>query len=73
MVLYLDQAGIQASTGSACSTGSLDPSHVLLATGRSPDEANASLRLTLGRSTDEAAIKTVLRTLPGVVNRLRTL
>ncbi len=73
LVLYLDNAGILASTGSACSTGNLDPSHVLLALGRTPDEASSSLRLTFGRSTDQAAIEKVLETLPGIVHRLRTL
>jgi len=73
MVLYLDNAGILASTGSACSTGSLDPSHVLLAIGRTPAEANSSLRLTLGRATTEAAIRAVIKTLPEIVHRLRTL
>ncbi len=73
MVLYLDQAGIQASTGSACSTGSLDPSHVLLALGRTPAEANSSLRLTLGRSTMAADIVRVVSALPPIVKRLREL
>jgi cysteine desulfurase len=73
MVLYLDNAGIMASTGSACTTGSLDPSHVLLAIGRTPAEANSSLRLTLGRSTDQAAIDRVVEVLPGIATRLREL
>lgn len=73
LVLYLDKAGIMASTGSACSTGNLDPSHVLLALGRSPEQANSSLRLTLGRSTDEQAIAAVVETLPQVTRRLRQL
>ncbi|MDB5178685.1 MAG: iscS [Patescibacteria group bacterium] len=73
MVLYLDNHGVQASTGSACSTGSLDPSHVLLALGRTPAEANASLRLTLGRATDEAAIDHVVKVLPPIIVRLREL
>ncbi len=73
MVLYLDNAGIMASTGSACSTGNLDPSHVLLALGRTPAEANASLRLTLGRPTDQAAIDTVIKILPPIIQRLREL
>jgi len=71
MVLYLDNAGIQASTGSACSTGNLDPSHVLLAIGRTPAEANASLRLTLGRSTTAKDLDHVANTLPPIVRRLR--
>ncbi|HVQ44227.1 MAG TPA: cysteine desulfurase family protein [Candidatus Saccharimonadia bacterium] len=73
LVLYLDNAGIQASTGSACSTGNLDPSHVLLALGRTPAEANASLRLTLGRSTDANAVAVVAEKLPPIVARLREL
>jgi cysteine desulfurase len=73
MVLYLDNAGIMASTGSACSTGNLDPSHVLLALGRTPAEANASLRLTLGRANDHAAIEYVIKTLPPIIERLRSL
>lgn len=56
-VLYLDNAGVQASTGSACSIGRDEPSHVLLAMGCSPEEANASLRFTLGRQTTDADIK----------------
>lgn len=55
-VLYLDNAGIQASTGSACSIGSDKPSHVLLALGCTPAEANASLRFTLGKQTTQADI-----------------
>ncbi len=73
LVLYLDNAGLQASTGSACSTGNLDPSHVLLALGRTAAEANSSLRFTLGRSTTEAAIKHLLAELPPIVQRLREL
>lgn len=73
LVLYLDNAGVMASTGSACSTGNLDPSHVLLAIGRTPAEANASLRLTLGRSTSQAAINHVIKVLPGIIQRLREL
>jgi cysteine desulfurase len=73
LVLYLDNAGIMASTGSACTTGSLDPSHVLLAIGRTPAEANSSLRLTLGRSTTPAHIDRVVEVLPGIVQRLREL
>ena len=73
LVLYLDNAGIMASTGSACTTGSLDPSHVLLAIGRTPAEANSSLRLTLGRSTGAEAIDRVVELLSGIVARLREL
>ncbi len=73
MVLYLDNAGIQASTGSACSTGNLDPSHVLLAIGRTSAEAQCSLRLTLGRSATSGSIGQVIKVLPGIVKRLREL
>jgi cysteine desulfurase len=73
LVLYLDNAGILASTGSACSTGSLDPSHVLLAIGRSAEQANSSLRLSLGRSTTAPHTEAVLRALPAIVRRLREL
>lgn len=73
LVLYLDNAGIQASTGSACSTGNLDPSHVLLALGRTTAEANSSLRLTLGRSTTSWHIATVVAAIPPIVARLRQL
>jgi len=73
MVLYLDQAGIQASTGSACTIGRLDPSHVLLAMGRSAAEANCSLRLTLGRATNPEAVDQVVGALPPIVARLRDL
>ena len=73
LVLYLDTVGIQASTGSACSTGSLDPSHVLLAIGRSPAEANSSLRLTLGRGTTPAGVEAVIAALPRIAERVRQL
>ncbi|HUD10900.1 MAG TPA: cysteine desulfurase family protein [Candidatus Saccharimonadia bacterium] len=73
LVLYLDQAGIMASTGSACSTADLDPSHVLLAIGRTKSQAQSSLRLSLGRSTDRQAIDHVLKKLPRITERLREL
>lgn len=71
MVLYLDKLGILASTGSACSSGDLDPSHVLLAIGRSSQDANASLRLTLGRTTTAAQTERIAQALPPIVERLR--
>ena len=73
LVLYLDKAGIMASTGSACSSGDLEPSHVLLALGRSTTEADQSLRITLGRSTDKQAIERVISELPTIVKRVREL
>jgi cysteine desulfurase len=70
-VLHLDREGFQVSTGSACTTGNTDPSHVLLAIGRSTTEANASLRLTLGRSTTAHDLDELAKTLPKIVERLR--
>lgn len=72
-VLYLDEAGVQVSTGSACTTGRTEPSHVLLAIGRSKAEANASLRLTLGRSTTATDIEAAIKAINKVVSKLRQL
>jgi cysteine desulfurase len=71
LVLYLDQVGIMASTGSACSSGDDEPSHVLRAIGRGDEEARASLRLSLGRSTTPEQITYVAEQLPPIVARLR--
>ena len=71
VLLWLDLNGIAASSGSACTSGSLDPSHVLLAMGISHEAANGSLRLTLSELTTEAEIDYVLETLPPIVQRLR--
>jgi cysteine desulfurase len=71
LVLYLDMNGIAASTGSACSTKSLKPSHVLTAIGLSHEEAHGSLRLTLGKNNSENDIDYVLKVLPGIVSNLR--
>ena len=73
MVLNLDLEGIAASTGSACSSGNLDPSHVLLAIGLSHELAHGSLRFTLGRETTEADIDRVLEVLPQIVAKLRAM
>ena len=73
ILLGLDMAGICASSGSACTSASLEPSHVLVALGLSADIAHASLRLTLGRDTTDADIDYVMDTLPGIVERLRAL
>ncbi|MDE2079391.1 MAG: cysteine desulfurase [Patescibacteria group bacterium] len=70
MLLMLDALGIEASTGSACSSSDLTPSHVLLATGIDPDSAHGSLRFTLGRETTREDIDRVARTLPGIVEKL---
>ena len=71
ILLALDMADICASSGSACSSGSLEPSHVLLAMGYSHEVAHGSLRLSLGRENTEAEIDHVLGVLPGIVERLR--
>ena len=71
MVIQLDLLGVAASTGSACSSAKLEPSHVLLATGLKHEQAHGSLRLTLGKWTKESDINYVLKVLPGIVNNLR--
>jgi cysteine desulfurase len=73
VLLALDMADIAASSGSACTTGSLEPSHVLTAMGIDGDLAHASLRLTVGASTTDEDVTRVLDTLPGIVSRLRAL
>jgi cysteine desulfurase len=73
IVLGLDLLGICASTGSACSTGDPEPSHVLLAMGLAPREAQASVRLSLGRSTCAEDVDATLRALVEVVTRLRSI
>ncbi len=72
-VLYLDRKGIQASTGSACSTGRTDPSHVLLSLGLDRAQAGASLRFTSGRGTSKSDIHQLITILPPIVKRLRQL
>ena len=71
LVAALDLEGIEASTGSACTTGSVEPSHVLLAMGIDPQVAHGSLRLTLGRETTEADVDRTLEVLGGILPRLR--
>ena len=73
VLLALDMAEIGASSGSACTTGSLEPSHVLTAMGIDGDLAHASLRLTVGQSNTDEQIERVLTVLPGIVARLRAL
>jgi len=73
MLLNLDLEGICASTGSACSSGSLEASHVLLAMGLSHEQAHGSLRFTLGKWTADEEIERVLEVLPGIVTRLRAM
>jgi cysteine desulfurase len=73
MLLNLDLEGICASTGSACSSAILEPSHVLLALGLPPEQAHGSLRFTLGRENTEADVERVLEVLPGIVAKLRAM
>ena len=71
MLLNLDLMGIAASSGSACTSGSLEASHVLLAMGLPPEIAHGSLRMTLGKSNDETDVDYVLEALPPIVRKLR--
>ena len=73
ILLLLDQLGIGASSGSACTSGSLDPSHVLMALGLPHELAHGSLRLTVGDFTTEDDIDYILENLPKVIARLREL
>jgi len=73
ILLGLDVAGIAASSGSACSSGSLEPSHVLLALGQSAETARGSLRLTLGRDNTDEEVDYLLGVLVDLVQRLRQL
>jgi len=71
MVIQLDLLGIAVSTGSACSSTKLEPSHVLLAIGLKHQEAHGSLRITLGKRTGESEINCLIKVLPGIINNLR--
>lgn len=73
LVIALDLQGMACSTGSACSSGAVEPSHVLLALGLAVERARASLRLSLGKQNTEQDVDILLRTLPAVVDRLRAL
>jgi len=73
VLLGLDMAGIAASSGSACTSASLEPSHVLLALGLTADQAYGSLRLTLGKDNTEEDVEYLLSVLPDLVARLRAL
>ena len=73
ILLGLDMAGIAASSGSACSSGSLEPSHVLLALGQSAEVARGSLRITLGKENTDQEVDYLLRVLVELVERLRQL
>jgi cysteine desulfurase len=71
VLLELERVGVYASSGSACHAGSQEPSHVLLAIGRSPEQAHTALRFTLGAPTTEAEVERVLALLPVAVNEIR--
>jgi cysteine desulfurase len=71
LVMSLDLAGIAASTGAACTTGSTEPSHVLTALGYPEEEARGSLRLTLGRTTTDEDIDAAVKLVPETINQLR--
>ena len=73
VLLNLDLEGISASTGSACSSSSLEPSHVLLAMGLLPEQAHCSLRFSLGKWTSDEDIDRVLEVMPRVVAKLRAM
>lgn len=73
ILLNLDFEGIAASSGSACSAGAIEPSHVLLAMRYGPDEARGALRITLGRTNTEADVDRLLHVLPPLVAGLRVL
>ena len=72
MLLLLDDKGIQASSGSACTSGSLDPSHVLLAIGRVHDVAHGSLRLSLGEDITAEEVDEIIGAVTEVVSYLRS-
>jgi cysteine desulfurase len=71
-VIAMDLRGIACSTGAACSSGSVEPSHVLAAIGRTPEQARSSIRLSLGRYNTAEDIAATLEILPAVVERLRS-
>jgi cysteine desulfurase len=73
LVIALDLQGVQCSSGAACSSGAVEPSHVLMAIGLSPDQARSSLRFSLGRPTTEQEIAEAIRVIPPAVERLRAL
>lgn len=73
ILLYLDLEGIAVSTGSACASGSLDPSHVLLATGVSAERAHGSIRISMGRGTKSEDINYVIKVLPGIIKKIRNM
>jgi len=73
LVIALDLKGLAVSTGAACSSGAIEPSHVLIAMGRRPEQARASIRFSLGKQTTEADIEFALTLVPETVARLRAI
>ena len=73
MVISLDLKGLAVSTGAACSSGAIEPSHVLMAMGLRPDRARASIRFSLGKQTTDAEIDFALALVPETVARLRAI
>ncbi len=73
ILLYLDLEGIAVSTGSACASGSLDPSHVLLATGVDAELAHGSIRFSMGRETSMKEVEYVIDVLPPIIQRIRNM
>ncbi len=71
LLMQLDMQGIACSTGSACSSFKLEPSHVLLATGLKPEQCHGSLRISLGRQTTKKDIEKVIKVLPKIINKIR--
>ncbi|WP_156765153.1 aminotransferase class V-fold PLP-dependent enzyme, partial [Mycobacterium sp. 1245852.3] len=71
LLMLLDANGIECSTGSACTAGVAQPSHVLIAMGADAATARGSLRLSLGHTSSDADVDAVLRVLPGAVDRAR--
>ena len=73
ILLSMDLAGIEASTGSACASGSLEPSHVLMAIGVGPELAHGSIRFSLGWGNTEEDIDYIIKTMPPIIERLRAM
>jgi len=73
ILLYLDLEGVAVSTGSACATGSLDPSHVIIATGLGAELAHGSIRFGLGRENTEEDVDYVLEKIEPIISRIRTM
>jgi cysteine desulfurase len=73
ILLYLDLEGIAVSTGSACATGSLDPSHVIIATGLGAELAHGSIRFGLGRENTEEDVDYVLEKIEPIISRIRAM